>query len=134
MITDTRKPAPAGQGCIYKAKRLWEGLIQRQGKRYRMSSKRREEVEEWLEKMRVTLPPPAKQQARTMKPIKKKKPSVSDYKSIHAASESGAEENVRKYRTMAAEARTAAEAARVRRDAAAARIRELRALLGIGAN
>ena len=134
MSTDTRKPAPAGQGCIYKAKRLWEGLIQRQGKRYRMSSKRREEVEEWLEKMRVTLPPPLKQQARRMKPLVKKKSSVSDYKRILEESESGAAENVRKYRTMAVEARTAAESAMKRRDAAAARIRELRVLLGIGAS
>lgn len=130
----TKKPAPAGQGCIYKRKNSWEALIQRQGKRHSKASKNREEVEAWLEEMRATLPPPFKTQVRTLKPIKKKKPSVSDYKSIHAASESGAAENVRKYRAMATEARVAAEAARARRDAAAERIRELRALLGIGAN
>lgn len=137
MSTDTRKPAPSGQGCIYKAKRLWEGLIQRQGKRYRMSSKNREEVEAWLEKMRVTLPPPAKPQVLTLKPIVKKPPAkrgLSDYTRIRATSEAGTSENVRKYRSMADEARTAAEAARKRRDAAAARIRELRALLGRGAS
>lgn len=127
-----KQVAAPGQGGIYKAKNLWEGLIQRQGKRYRMSSKSREEVEEWLEKMRVTLPPPLKQQVRRMKPLVKKKSSVSDYKRILEESESGAADNVRKYRTMAVEARTAAESARKRRDAAAARIRELQALLGIG--
>lgn len=79
MSTDTRKPAPAGQGGIYQGKHSWEGMIQRQGKRYRMTSKSREEVEAWLEKMRVTLPPPFKPQVRTLKPIVKKKPSVSDY-------------------------------------------------------
>lgn len=126
--------AAPGQGCIYKRKNSWEALIQRQGKRHFKASKNREEVEAWLEEMRATLPPPLKQQARRMKPLVKKKPSVSDYKRILAASEDGAAENVRKYRTMAAEARTDAEAARARRDAAAARIRELRALLGIGAS
>lgn len=129
----TKKPAPAGQGGIYKGKSSWEGMIQRQGKRYRMTSKNREEVEAWLEKMRVTLPPPLKPQVRTLKPIVKKKPSVSDYKRILAASEDGAAENVRKYRAMAAEARTAAEAARARRDAAAAKIRKLQEKLGIKA-
>lgn len=130
----TKKPAPAGQGCLYQRKNSWEAQIQRQGKRYFKASKNREEAESWLEEMRATLPPPFKTQVRTLKPIVKKKPSVSDYKSIHAASESGAAENVQKYRAMAAEARTAAEAARARRDAAAARIRELQALLGRGAS
>lgn len=126
----TKKPAPAGHGCIYKRKNSWEALIQRQGKRHYKASKNREEVEAWLEEMRATLPPPFKTQVRTLKPIKKKKPSV-DYKSIHAESESGAAENVANYRSMADEARTAAEAARKRRDAAAAKIRELQAKLGI---
>ena len=69
-----------------------------------------------------------------MKPLVKKKPSVSDYKRILAASEDGAAENIRKHRAMADEAKIAAEAARAKRDAAAAKIRELRALLGIGAS
>lgn len=130
----TKKPAPAGQGCIYKRKNSWEALIQRQGKRHYKASKNREEVEAWLEEMRATLPPPLKQQARRMKPLVKKKSSVSDYKRILEESESGAAENIRKYRSMAVEARTAAEAALARRDAAAAKIRELRSLLGIVAN
>ena len=133
----TKKPAPAGQGCIYKRKNSWEALIQRQGKRHYKASKNREEVEAWLEEMRATLPPPFKTQVRTLKPIVKKPPAkrgLSDYTRIRATSEAGTSENVRKYRSMADEARVAAEAARARRDAAAARIRELRALLGRGAN
>ena len=134
----TKKPAAPGQGCIYKRKNSWEALIQRQGKRHYKASKNREEVEAWLEEMRATLPPPLKQQVRTLKPqvrtlkpIVKKKPSVSDYQRILAASEDGAAENVRKYRSMADEAKIAAESARVKRDAAAAKIRKLQAQLGI---
>lgn len=134
MSTDTRKPAPAGQGCIYKRKNSWEALIQRQGKRYFKASKNREEAESWLEEMRATLPPPSPSRIRTPKPPVKKasaKRGPSDYTRIRATSEAGTAENVRKYRSMADEARTAAEAARAQRDAAAAKIRELQAKLGI---
>lgn len=137
MSTDTRKPAPAGQGSIYKRKNSWEALIQRQGKRYYKSSKNREEVEAWLEEMRVRLPPPSTSRIWTPNPIVKKPPAkrgLSDYTRIRATSEAGTAENVRKYRSMADEARVSAEVARARRDAAAARIHELQALLGIGAN
>lgn len=135
-MTHKKPTAAPGQGGIYKGKHSWEGMIQRQGKRYRMTSKKREEVEAWLEEMRATLPPPCTSRIRTPKPIVKKPPAkrdLSDYTRIRATSEAGAAENVRKYRSMADEARVSAEAARVRRDAAAARIRELRAILGIGA-
>lgn len=134
MSTDTRKPAPAGQGCIYKRKNSWEALIQRQGKRHYKASKNREEVEAWLEEMRATLPPPLKSQVRTPKPPVKKasaKRGPSDYTRIRATSEAGTAENVRKYRSMADEAKIAAESARVKRDAAAAKIRKLQAQLGI---
>lgn len=134
MSTDTRKPAPAGQGCIYKRKNSWGALIQRQGKRHYKASKNREEVEAWLEEMRATLPPPLKSQVRTPKPPVKKasaKRGPSDYTRIRATSEAGTAENVRKYRSMADEAKIAAESARVKRDAAAAKIRKLQAQLGI---
>ena len=134
MSTDTRNPAPAGQGCLYQRKNSWEAQIQRQGKRYCKASKNREEAESWLEEMRATLPPPSPSRIRTPKPPVKKasaKRGPSDYTRIRETSEAGTAENVRKYRSMADEAKIAAESARVKRDAAAAKIRKLQAQLGI---
>ena len=130
----TKKPAAPGQGCLYQRKNSWEAQIQRQGKRYFKTSKNREEAESWLEEMRATLPPPSPSRIRTPKPPVKKasaKRGPSDYTRIRATSEAGTAENVRKYRSMADEAKIAAESARVKRDSAAAKIRKLQAQLGI---
>lgn len=90
----------------------WRATLDRNCVRYSKTGTL-EEVQLWLEEMKQTLSPK----------------TATTYAEIHAACEEGREENVRKYRSMAAEARTAAEAARKRRDAAAERIRELQALL-----
>lgn len=91
------------------------------------------------EKVKVE-PTKPKAKPKTKKKKRKKKAQLTtsmkylwshDYERIIAASELGAAENIRKYRSMAAEARTAAEAARARRDASAAKIRKLQEKLGI---
>lgn len=85
---------------------------------------------------------PTKPKPKTKKKKHKKKAQLTtsmkylwshDYERIIASSKLGAAENVRKYRAMAYEARVAADAARSRRDAAAAKIRKLQEKLGIKA-
>lgn len=117
-MTDTqrKKKAAKGEGCLRQLPTgRWRAAIERNGITYRKTGSR-EEVESWLEEMKRTLQLKEDRLNRT-------------YADIRAACDEGREENVRKYRSMAAEARTAAEAARKRRDAAAERIRELQALL-----
>lgn len=148
-----RTPVPPGVGSVHPYRGRWRARIRRQKKEYSKLSNSREVAEAWLEEMRRTLPafvdPPEKVKVEPTKPkakpkTKKKKHKKKaqlttsmkylwshDYERIIASSEFGAAENIRKYRSMAAEARTAAEAARARRDASAAKIRKLQEKLGI---
>jgi hypothetical protein len=148
-----RTPAPPGVGSVHPYRGRWRARIRRQKKEYSKLSKSKEVAEAWLEEMRRTIPtyvePPAKVKVEPTKPkpkTKKKKHKKKaqlttsmkylwshDYERIIASSKLGAAENVRKYRAMAYEARVAADAARSRRDAAAAKIRKLQEKLGIKA-
>lgn len=114
----TKKKAAKGEGCLRQLPTgRWRAAIERKGVTYRKTGSR-EEVESWLEEMKRTLQLKEDRLNRT-------------YADIRAAFDEGREENLAKYRSMADEARTAAEAARNRRDASAAKIRELQAKLGI---
>lgn len=117
-MTDTqrKKKAAKGEGCLRQLPTgRWRAAIERKGVTYRKTGSR-EEVESWLEEMKRTLQLKEDRLNRT-------------YADIRADCDEGREENVAKYRSIATEARTAAESARKRRDAAAERIRELQALL-----
>lgn len=119
-MTDTqrKKKAAKGEGCLRQLPTgRWRAAIERKGVTYRKTGSR-EEVESWLEEMKRTLQLKEDRLNRT-------------YADIRAACDEGREENLAKYRSMADEARTAAEAARNRRDASSAKIRELQAKLGI---
>lgn len=116
--TQSKKKAAKGEGCLRQLPTgRWRAAIERKGITYRKTGSR-EEVESWLEEMKRTLQLKEDRISRT-------------YADIRAACDEGREENLAKYRSMADEARTAAEAARAQRDATAAKIRELQAKLGI---
>lgn len=119
-MTDTqrKKKAAKGEGCLRQLPTgRWRAAIERKGVTYRKTGSR-EEVESWLEEMKRTLQLKEDRLNRT-------------YADIRATCDEGREENVANYRSIATEARTAAESARNRRDASAAKIRELQAKLGI---
>lgn len=121
---------PFGEGSIQRrGKSTWTVSIKRNGQEYRKNVKTLKEARAWIEEQKTQLPAPLVAQTTKGSSLISK-----DYQRIHEACDEGREENIKKYAAMSAEAKVAAEAARVRRDAAAARIRELRALLGIGAN
>lgn len=125
-----RKRAPSSARYIQQCgKNSWRVRIKREGKEYRKRCKTYEEAYEFLEEMKRILPPMRAQKTKGNTCLFRK-----DYEAIRAACEEGREENLAKYRSMADEARVADEADRARRDAAAARIRELQALLGIRAS
>lgn len=116
--TQSKKTSAKGEGSVRQLPTgKWQAYITRKGVTYSKNGSR-EDVQAWLEEMKRTL------QLKEERIGKK-------YEDIRAACEEGREENLAKYRSMADEARTAAEAARAQRDAAAAKIRELQAKLGI---
>ena len=120
---------PFGEGSIQRrGKSSWTVSIKRNGQEYRKTVKTLGEARAWIEEQNTQLPAPLVAQLTKGASLIRK-----DYQRIHEACDEGREENIKKYAAMSAEAKVAAEAARKRRDAAAARIRELQALLGIGA-
>lgn len=116
-MTDTKRKKK-GEGCVRKmSSGTWRASICRKGVVYSKDGPH-DEVVAWLEETKRTLQLQDEYLCKT-------------YADIRASCEEGCEENLTKYRSMADEARTAAEAARLQRDAAAAKIRELQTKLGI---
>ena len=136
--TGERTPKRPRAGSMWQLKcGFWGARIVRKGRSFTATVRTREEAEAWLAESKVRLD--AESEPLPVPPLEKppQKRAVSlngrDYERISTACNEGREENIKKYAAMSAEAKVAAEAARVRRDAAAARIRELRALMGLSA-